>query len=458
MTSFQQARFRHHVSEKSFWFQASVVCFATIATRSRRRVTRVYLFSQTQTTTVGTEFIFCKVKLTRVLMVFLPFRKSRRRWVKSWVNGKPVIYKCFGAKIFENGFHEYNLFHYSMDRLELTAVYCTIDEGCKHNISNDPFSRIQECATIWQQMKLTTITNTVWRQIALQKPRRKELHTWYYVNVKKPSDKTHDSNDNVTIMTKSTFHTACMNVITWIDARVIPCAHSPVASSWSSWFAHHRLQTSRRKFGVVHAWWNRTTRRLTPMRTWKGRRTQCTSNDTWQANVHVVFLSVLLCLASSSSLIAHRVARVVRVWLHSSHPCMKWASVFDFELVIPFNFLFSLFIFNLRHLLPQPWGQLQHCVLCLKGDGLHWRNLPPHILTWHCVLPLLSVVAIRTPWHARGWHTRGKPVLRCALSFWQPVRNVPFNEVDVWGPVFFVILFFTHLAIYLLPFSQFSIL
>ena len=31
-------------------------------------------------------------------------------------------------------------------------------------------------------------------------------------------------------------------------------------------------------------------------------------------------------------------------------------------------------------LLPRPWGQWQHCVLRLKGDGLYWRVLPPHRL------------------------------------------------------------------------------
>ena len=55
----------------------------------------------------------------------------------------------------------------------------------------------------------------------------------------KQSDKTHDTNDNVITKTQSTFHTAHMNLITWIDARVIPCAHGPVVRFWSSWFAHH---------------------------------------------------------------------------------------------------------------------------------------------------------------------------------------------------------------------------
>ena len=76
--------------------------------------------------------------------------------------------------------------------------------------------------------------------------------------------------------------------------------------------------------------------------------------NTWQVNVHVVFLLVLFSLASSSSLIAHHIAwlkaHVVRVSV-SSHPCMKRASLFDFELSIPSNFLFSSFIFNLSQFL-----------------------------------------------------------------------------------------------------------
>ena len=49
--------------------------------------------------------------------------------------------------------------------------------------------------------------------------RRKELYTWYCICVVKPSDKTHDTNDDVTTKT---------------DARVIPCAHGPVVSFWLS--------------------------------------------------------------------------------------------------------------------------------------------------------------------------------------------------------------------------------
>ena len=50
--------------------------------------------------------------------------------------------------------------------------------------------------------------------IGLQNQGRKELYTWYCVCVVKPSDKTHDTNDNVTTKTQSTFHTAHMNLNT----------------------------------------------------------------------------------------------------------------------------------------------------------------------------------------------------------------------------------------------------
>ena len=41
-----------------------------------------------QTIAVGTEFIFYMVELARFLVVFLQFRKSRRRRAKFWVNGE----------------------------------------------------------------------------------------------------------------------------------------------------------------------------------------------------------------------------------------------------------------------------------------------------------------------------------------------------------------------------------
>ena len=87
----------------------------------------------------------------------------------------------------------------------------------------------------------------------------------------------------------------------------------------------------------------------------------------------------------------------------------------------------------------------------------------PSLWAWHCVLPLLSVVATGTLWHAGGWHLRRKPRVllllhlptcsfepRCALWFWQLARNFSLRDVGVWGPACFVVLFFTHCATYLL--------
>ena len=63
-----------------------------------------------QTMEVGTE------------VVFLKFRKSRKRQAKSWERtGRPVVDSTL-AKTSEDGFQEFNLLQ--MDRLQLTAVCC----------------------------------------------------------------------------------------------------------------------------------------------------------------------------------------------------------------------------------------------------------------------------------------------------------------------------------------------
>ena len=126
--------------------------------------------------------------------------------------------------------HEFNLFCYRW--IVYSWRLSTVTDGrCKDNTSNDPFSRcksVQQFGYRWNWRS----QNTVWLQVHtwITKSRRKELYTWYCVCVVKPSDKTHDTNDNVTTKIQSTFHTAHMNFNTWIDARVIPCAHSPVVT------------------------------------------------------------------------------------------------------------------------------------------------------------------------------------------------------------------------------------
>ena len=71
-----------------------------------------------------------------------------------------------------------------------------------------------------------------------------------------------------------------------------------------------------------------------PMTTWQPRPTQSTWN------------------ATPGNWIAHLIAWLkLSPCLHSSHPCMQWASLFDFELSIPSNVLLFLFSFNLEQLL-----------------------------------------------------------------------------------------------------------
>ena len=63
-----------------------IVYHATITTRSRKEpyvLTYSYKHKQWQLA----QFIFYMVELARILVVFIQFRKSRRRWAKSWVNG-----------------------------------------------------------------------------------------------------------------------------------------------------------------------------------------------------------------------------------------------------------------------------------------------------------------------------------------------------------------------------------
>ena len=64
------------------------------------------------------------------------------------------------------------------------------------------------------KLTITEYSLTTNAHLDNKKSRWKELYTWYCVCVVKPSDKTHDTNDNVTTKTQSTFHTARMNLNT----------------------------------------------------------------------------------------------------------------------------------------------------------------------------------------------------------------------------------------------------
>ena len=101
------------------WFQADIVYPATIATRSRRRITGAYELWQTPTMG-GTQFIFYMVELARFMVDSSSFRKSRRRCTKCWVNGATCCLQ-YQETFFETDFHKFNFLQ--LDRLQLTAVY-----------------------------------------------------------------------------------------------------------------------------------------------------------------------------------------------------------------------------------------------------------------------------------------------------------------------------------------------
>ena len=71
------------LSGPTLLWSAGAVLGTLSATRSWRRTIRAYLLLQAQTMAVGTEFFSYMVELARFLLVFLQFRKSRRRRAKS---------------------------------------------------------------------------------------------------------------------------------------------------------------------------------------------------------------------------------------------------------------------------------------------------------------------------------------------------------------------------------------
>ena len=103
-------------------------------------------------------------------------------------------------------------------------------KNCKDNTSNDPFSRcksLQQFGYRWNWRS----QNTVWLQVHnwTTISRKKELYIWYCVCVVKRSDEPHDTNDNVTTETQSTFHTAHINFqhVNW-------CMRDPMCAKSSS--------------------------------------------------------------------------------------------------------------------------------------------------------------------------------------------------------------------------------
>ena len=94
-----------------------------------------------------------------------------------------------------------------IDRSQPTAVYCN-RRWCKHNTSNDPFSRCK-CAIIGYRKELTiteySLTTSTKVNYKVQKERN--LHSALRLR----GDTENDTNDNVTTKTQNTFNTAHMN-------------------------------------------------------------------------------------------------------------------------------------------------------------------------------------------------------------------------------------------------------
>ena len=196
---------------------------------------------------------------------------------------------------FETDFCEFNSFFYRLT-IHSWRRSTVIDGrgGCLDNTSNDPFSRCESVQQFdyrwdWRSQKTVRLQVHNWTTIS----RKKELYIHCCTCVTKPSDKTHDTNDNVTTKTTSTFHTAHMNLNTWIDARVIPRAHGPAVRFRSLWFN-------------ITSW-----------------------------------MKFMLCASLMSSM--HVVCVTLRLWaLHS----------IQLPLLLSHQFLAVLFCF-----FPQPWGQ-----------------------------------------------------------------------------------------------------
>ena len=90
---------------------------------------------------------------------------------------------------------------------------------------------MQKCARSWLQMKLTITEYSLPTSAQLDYKIQKE-RTLHLLRLRGETE--HDTNDNVTTKTQSTFHTAAPEPQHVNDARMIPCAHCPVVRFWSS--------------------------------------------------------------------------------------------------------------------------------------------------------------------------------------------------------------------------------
>ena len=167
-------------------------------------------------------------------------RRSRKRGAKSWEGtGRPVINSTL-AKNSEDGFQEFNLFCYRW--IVYSWRRSTVTDGeCKDHTSNDSFSR---CAA---SNNYGYSSNWRWQdKVGLQH----QEDNLDYVRVVKPSDKTSDTNDDVTTKT----NTVHMKRDTWqVSVHVVFLLVLFSLASSSSLIAHHIVAQVVRASHLIHA-------------------------------------------------------------------------------------------------------------------------------------------------------------------------------------------------------------
>ena len=88
--------------------------------------------------TVGIEFVLYMVEMARLLVVFIKFRKSRKRQAKVLGrNEKPFINNTCGLSRIQ-------FLLLQIDRLQLLAVYCTRRRGVKTTPQMTRFRDVQQ--------------------------------------------------------------------------------------------------------------------------------------------------------------------------------------------------------------------------------------------------------------------------------------------------------------------------
>ena len=155
--------------------------------------------------------------MARFLVVFLKFRKSRKRQAKSWEwTGRPVI--DFGENL-RRWLSRIQFILLQIDRLQLTSVYCNRRGGVKTTPQMTRFRDVQQAIIYGYSL------NWRWQdKNGLQ--HQEEEKTWNYVCVVKPHEKTSDTNDDVTTKTNMVHSST-------LSPPFHPTSSSPCSSSIS---------------------------------------------------------------------------------------------------------------------------------------------------------------------------------------------------------------------------------